>query len=233
MNLNERLYRERLFKTVKHLFPPGLHVLDAGCGPGAMAQLLTEHDCDVTAIDGEDYTDDWQQNKNRRIKFFQQNLEDIEFDDGSFDAVWIQDTLHHMAYPERALAECLRVAKAGAPVVVVESNRHNPLGYVRMTLLANHQAFTRRQFRNKLDLYQQAYEYYMVETRALPINQPIILKLFNQFCNVVEKMKVTAPWINYQIGVLRGQGHRVEVNVETGEPMRRREARISGEVIRR
>ncbi len=37
--------------------------------------------------------------------------------DGSFDLVVHSDTLEHVAFPERALAECLRVTRAGGAVV--------------------------------------------------------------------------------------------------------------------
>jgi ubiquinone/menaquinone biosynthesis C-methylase UbiE len=208
MQNNEALYRARILRRLRSYFKPGLKVLDAGCGPGGVAEIFTDWGCRVTAVDLEPHPAVWAQRARLGIEFRQASAEALDYPDASFDVVWVMDALHHMADPKRGLAELARVAKPGAPLIVVESNRQNPLLYVRMTLIARHETFTRRQMRRMLDAVDRDYLYYMVESRCLPWSWPWLLALQNLASDGLERLRMLDPWLTYQVAVLRGWGRK-------------------------
>ncbi len=229
MEPKERMYRQRILRRLHSRLAPGLRVLDAGCGPGAGAELLCELGCRVTGIDVGDYAADWERRRRLGIRFERKSAEATGFPDAAFDAVWIMDVLHHLAWPEKTLAELLRVAKPGAPVMVIETNRQSPLTYLRMTLLAGHETFSRRRFRRLLAAIQPEPEFFMVETRCLPWNWPWALWLLNRGSDLLEGARLFRPWLTYQVGVLRGVGRPVAPKIDPREPERRRRARADSE----
>ncbi len=228
---NERVYRSRFLRRLKNVFKPGMHILDAGCGPGIMSELLTELGCKVTAVDVASYAGDWTKRRALGIEFKKGSTEQLDFIDAGFDGVWMQDAMHHMAWPEKTLAELLRVTKKGGPVVVVETNRQSPITFVRMTLMAGHETFNRRQFKRKLASVRQPYQLVMVETRCLPWKNKMLLALLNAYGNMMEALKLVDPWLTYQIAVLKGVGKKVEPDIDQDEPEKRRRARAESEAI--
>jgi SAM-dependent methyltransferase len=52
------------------------------------------------------------------IDFREADIEHLPFADGSFDAVTCSFALGHLPYPERALAECVRVLNAGGRIAL-------------------------------------------------------------------------------------------------------------------
>src|SRR5262249_54460953 len=69
----------------------------------------------------------------------------------SFDVVHSKDSLHHMASPERAVAEYRRVLRPGGTALIVEGNRYNPFFYPHMTLALGHEHFTRDRLRRLVE----------------------------------------------------------------------------------
>lgn len=203
---NEKLYLERLLRRVHTHFPPGSRVLDAGCGEGQPAEALAALGCQVTAVDIEPHSADWARRGSQGIAFVQAKAEQLPFADSSFDAVWVKDAFHHMENPRQAMAELQRVARPGAPVVVVEANRCNPVFYVHLTLFGNHQHFSRRRFRRFLREADSEYRWYLAESRCLPWDAAWITRLLAWFEEVLEKVKIFNPWLTYHIGVVRGKG---------------------------
>ena len=51
----------------------------------------------------------------------------LPFDDASFDLVYANFVVEHLAYPERAFAEWRRVLRSGGTLVLLTSNRASPL----------------------------------------------------------------------------------------------------------
>jgi len=206
MQNNERVYRERIMRRVQAYFRPGMHILDAGCGPGASSEQFASLGCRVTAVDVEPHPDEWKRRGQLGITFRQASAESLDYPDATFDAVWVMDALHHMEKPDRGLAELARVAKPGAPIVVVESNRENPLLFVRMTLIARHETFTRARLRGMLTKIDPKYKGFMLETRCLPWSWPWLLALQSVTSDILEGVRILDPWLTYQIGVLKGWG---------------------------
>ena len=100
--------------TIAQLVPEGAHVLDLGCGDGALLQhLITTRRCTGYGIEIDD--DNVLACVRRGINVLQLNLHEglKAFRDQSFDAVLQIDTLQHLRNAEVMLRETARVGRVG------------------------------------------------------------------------------------------------------------------------
>ena len=110
--LHSPVYKMRLQSLQKEIVPilhPGDHVLDVGCGSGALGRAIVDsHKCPpgvkVTGLE-----------KFRRgdevaaVKFY--DGQKIPYPDRSFDVVILADVLHHAPDPFNLIYECSRVVR--------------------------------------------------------------------------------------------------------------------------
>jgi SAM-dependent methyltransferase len=98
----------------------GRRYLEIGAGTGSDALALAqEHGVDVVGVDVSRTMID----EARRRGLREAHVADagsLPFEDGSFDGCWADRTFQHLAEPEAALAEMVRVAKAGGRLVVAD-----------------------------------------------------------------------------------------------------------------
>ncbi|MFQ5560661.1 MAG: class I SAM-dependent methyltransferase, partial [Nitrospinota bacterium] len=98
---------------------PRLSMLDVGCGNGFLTFYL-EKQYDIVALDFSLFM-----LKNHSYK---KNIcgsaMDLPFEDGSFDATFCSNLMHHLDKPERAVSEMKRVSRRY--VILSEPNRNNP-----------------------------------------------------------------------------------------------------------
>jgi 2-polyprenyl-3-methyl-5-hydroxy-6-metoxy-1,4-benzoquinol methylase len=94
-------------------------VLDAGCGWGGKAVYFAEHSGlrSMTAFDiAWDMSAPEQFARERGVescRFLNASVEEMPFEDESFDVVLMEDVLEHVTDPARALEECARVLRPG------------------------------------------------------------------------------------------------------------------------
>ncbi|WP_375463092.1 class I SAM-dependent methyltransferase [uncultured Methylobacterium sp.] len=98
----------------------GRHLLDIGCGPGAMAAALAAQGARVTGIDPGAAAITAARARVPEARFAIGSAEALPFTDAAFDGAVILNALHHVPDPRAALAEAARVVRPGCPVVVVE-----------------------------------------------------------------------------------------------------------------
>ncbi len=109
-------------RLVLDALEPGERVLDSGCGPGFLAELLQEHGFDVVGTDvsavGPERT------RARGIPAQQVDLdtEPLPFSDDEFDAVIANSNLEHLFYMRRHIAECVRCIKPGGKFIWLVPN---------------------------------------------------------------------------------------------------------------
>lgn len=110
---------------------PGDRVLELGCGANSLGWELAARGCEVTAVDISPvvvarFEQEAAAQGLRSIRFATMNAEDLDVDDGVFDAVVGTGILHHLdldlAYPEIA-----RVCAPTGRAVFYEPLGHNPL----------------------------------------------------------------------------------------------------------
>ena len=98
---------------------PDMHLLDAGCGAGLAMQLAAKRGARTTGLDAAAgmLIIAWERLPHADIRHGE--LEQLPFDRATFDAVAAFDSLAYTDHPFGALPELCRVARPGAPVVVL------------------------------------------------------------------------------------------------------------------
>ena len=111
-------------KVLRFVSPRGdERALDSGSGPGALAFALAPHVREVVALD---LVPELLEEGRRRaegypnVSFVEGDATSLPFELGSFDLAGSLRTLHHIARPELALAELVRVTRSGGRVLVID-----------------------------------------------------------------------------------------------------------------
>ena len=91
----------------------GMSILDVGCGPGYVSAAAAERGASPIGLDFSGEMIAIAKAMFPRIEFRQGDAQHLPFPDSSFDHVLANFALLHLAEPERAFAEALRVLKPG------------------------------------------------------------------------------------------------------------------------
>ncbi|MGD6851764.1 MAG: class I SAM-dependent methyltransferase [Candidatus Bathyarchaeia archaeon] len=106
--------------------PEPQKILDVGTGTGQVAMLLYELGHSVTGVDFSPRMMNLAKNKAEAagadIRFFEGDVENLEFENETFDCVTARHVLWTMAHPEKAVQEWTRVVKPGGKVVIIDGN---------------------------------------------------------------------------------------------------------------
>ena len=103
-----------------------LHILDAGCGTGATTLLFANQGCMVVGVDRDETA---LQNANKlleqtshvgQVVFQRGNVNQLPFEDDTFDMVWTSYVLHHIADKLHVVEELKRVLKPGGRLAIRE-----------------------------------------------------------------------------------------------------------------
>lgn len=93
--------------------------LDVGTGAGTLALALAPLVREVVGVDiVTELLDRARGQAPENVTFVEGDATSLPFDAGSFDLTCTRRTLHHIAYPERAVAELARVTRPGGRVFV-------------------------------------------------------------------------------------------------------------------
>jgi len=121
-------YKETLLRNFA-MDCQGQTLLEVGCGLGLELAWLGKLGFDVTGIDLAPAAVKLASDHLRRLSIngraMVQNVEQLEFADASFDAVYSSGVLHHTPDIRRAIAEILRVLKPGGKLLVILYHRHS------------------------------------------------------------------------------------------------------------
>jgi SAM-dependent methyltransferase len=117
-----RGYYERYVRFVTgHLKRTPSRVLDIGCGAGWSTLMMREAGHDAHGLDLHP-RHLVEAGAAAELPYIQGDAQNLPFEDGSFDAVAMYQTLEHVPEPERALRECLRVLRPSGRLMVVGPN---------------------------------------------------------------------------------------------------------------
>jgi len=198
--LNVLAYRERVLKNVSPYFT-GESLLDVGCGDGFDTVPFSKHFSRTEATDIFE-SNSWKGlSEETGIIFKKGNAERLDYPSGSFTTVMEKDMLHHASDPFSALKEMVRVSSH--TIIVLEANRYNPIFYLHLTLMGNHQHFTQKKFREIIAAAGLPHELRHFSARVCPINNKFLIDLTNGICDIAEKLPFYRPVIEYNMAVIR------------------------------
>jgi ArsR family transcriptional regulator len=117
-------------RAVSLLVPPGLRVVDLGCGEGALAREVGRFAARVVGVDRDADAIKRaraaaRRDSHRRVTFRVADFESLPLDNATFDVAILSQTLHVTEDPGTALAEAVRVLVPGGRVVVLDLLTHD------------------------------------------------------------------------------------------------------------
>ncbi len=118
----EKQYLKPYIELVK-----GKKTLDAGAGTGRLSVRLAKAGAQVTALDISPEMLAILKSKNPDVETVEGDLEDMPFEDDSFDMVFSSLALVHLKKIEPFLDECYRVLKDDGKLVLVNVHYRKPL----------------------------------------------------------------------------------------------------------
>jgi SAM-dependent methyltransferase len=195
----ERRYRLRCIDALGFEFRGDERLIDVGCGDGGVARLLRERVAEVVAVDVE-RSSGWD-DPPPGLEFQVADGEELPFEDETFDLVHSKDSLHHMADPERAVAEYRRVLRAGGTALILEANRANPSLYVQMTLVRRHDHFRTTRFRNLVLAAFPTARFGAFEAHYVPGLRGAALSVQGATEDLLGRIPPARPLLSYNFGV--------------------------------
>jgi SAM-dependent methyltransferase len=96
----------------------GLRLLDVGCATGLALQMAAGHGARVTGLDATKAMIDIARERLPHARFHVADLQDLPFDDGTFDVITAFNAIQYAAEPKSATAELARVARPGGRVAI-------------------------------------------------------------------------------------------------------------------
>lgn len=106
-----RLFIPQLLEATR--VSSGSRVLDVACGPGYVAEAARSLGATATGVDFSPEMTRLAQARNPGIEFRTGDAQNLDFEDGSFDAVVMNFGVLHLSHPEAAFAEARRVLRLG------------------------------------------------------------------------------------------------------------------------
>lgn len=109
----------------------GLDVADLGAGEGDLSLLLARFARSVTSVDSspamlrEVGLRAEAMGLGRVVKVCEGDLEKLPLADGSVDAVFLSQALHHAAQPAKAVSEAARILRKGGRLILLDLDRHD------------------------------------------------------------------------------------------------------------
>ncbi|APG66203.1 hypothetical protein LPB136_12835 [Tenacibaculum todarodis] len=98
---------------------PNQTLLDVGCGTGYFCDLATKQEIDVTGIDASEELIKYAKKRNSNIKFLTGEMEELPFDDNSFDFVCGFNSYQYANNIKNAFTEAKRVLKDNGKLTVM------------------------------------------------------------------------------------------------------------------
>jgi SAM-dependent methyltransferase len=132
----ENNYFTQVLRETLEYTPNPNNVCDVGCGNGLFSAVLKNWtNCRLVGVDGSDYALKQAQLKDfdDLIKIQDFSVDNLPFEDESFDLVINKDVLEHLLHPEHLVFDILRVTRVGGQALIHVPN-HFPL-FGRLKLL--------------------------------------------------------------------------------------------------
>ena len=149
---------------------PGERILDLAAGTGASSAALAKGGAEVVACDLSEGMIEVGRERHPEIEFVHGNAMDLDFEDGSFDAVTISWGLRNIPDPQLALREMARVVRR-ARLVVLEFS--TPPSRVFRGMYNAYQSTVMPAIARLVSTNDGAYDYLVESIRAWPAQEEL------------------------------------------------------------
>lgn len=150
---------------------PGERILDLAAGTGASSAALAKGGAEVVACDLSEGMIEVGRERHPEIEFVHGNAMDLDFEDGSFDAVTISWGLRNIPDPELALREMARVVRPRGRLVVLEFS--TPPSRVFRSMYNVYQSTVMPAIARLASTNDGAYDYLVESIRAWPAQEEL------------------------------------------------------------
>ena len=150
---------------------PGERILDLAAGTGASSAALAKGGAEVVACDLSEGMIEVGRERHPEIEFVHGNAMDLDFEDGSFDAVTISWGLRNIPDPELALREMARVVRPRGRLVVQEFS--TPPSRVFRSMYNVYQSTVMPAIARLASTNDGAYDYLVESIRAWPAQEEL------------------------------------------------------------
>lgn len=192
------LYRRiGLVKLIK-----GKSLLDMGCGYGIDSCNFAKYAKSVTGVDIDKHPT-WAKYKSNTVKFVASPSEKLQLKDAQFEAVFAKDLLHHVRNVNKTLQEIKRVSKKNAAIIIVEGNRYNPIFFLYVTKMKNHQHFKQTEFKKIITRHFPDVEFLHFECYPPFMLKANMYKWVIKWGRLVSKITFLKPFFSYNVAVIR------------------------------
>ena len=150
---------------------PGERILDLAAGTGASSAALAKGGAEVVACDLSEGMIEVGRERHPEIEFVHGNAMDLDFEDGSFDAVTISWGLRNIPDPQLALREMARVVRPRGRLVVLEFS--TPPSRVFRGMYNVYQSTVMPAIARLVSTNNGAYDYLVESIRAWPTQEEL------------------------------------------------------------
>lgn len=150
---------------------PGERILDLAAGTGASSAALAKGGAEVVACDLSEGMIEVGRERHPEIEFVHGNAMDLDFEDGSFDAVTISWGLRNIPDPQLALREMARVVRPRGRLVVLEFS--TPPSRVFRSMYNVYQSTVMPAIARLVSTNDGAYDYLVESIRAWPTQEEV------------------------------------------------------------
>ena len=189
-------------------------VLDVGCGGseegvrgGRMSYLIAQQAGKVIGVDFQP-NPAWHESqlKSSNLEFVVTDACKLPLRNNTFDLVFAKNLLHHVAMPELAIAEMKRVTKRGGIIIIIESNRYNPIKYIVTTKIFGHEHFTGKYFKRLLCQQFNEVKFKSFEAHYYPVKTKLGKYLLLGVERVFEKTPLLNRLLGLNVAIARNEG---------------------------
>ena len=150
---------------------PGERILDLAAGTGTSSAALAKGGAEVVACDLSEGMIEVGRERHPEIEFVHGNAMDLDFEDGSFDAVTISWGLRNIPDPQLALREMARVVRPRGRLVVLEFS--TPPSRVLRGMYNVYQSTVMPAIARLVSTNDGAYDYLVESIRAWPTQEEL------------------------------------------------------------
>ena len=150
---------------------PGERILDLAAGTGASSAALAKGGAEGVACDLSEGMIEVGRERHPEIEFVHGNAMDLDFEDGSFDAVTISWGLRNIPDPELALREMARVVRPRGRLVVLEFS--TPPSRVFRGMYNAYQSTVMPAIARLVSTNDGAYDYLVESIRSWPAQEEL------------------------------------------------------------